>query len=52
MSARVHQHAALQHNAIFYDAPADLTTNAVDFVREGLEAWYAAILADRERRRK
>ena len=28
MSARVHQHAALQHNAIFYDAPADLTTTA------------------------
>ena len=28
MSARVHQHAALQHNAIFYDAPADLTTAA------------------------
>ena len=38
MSARVHQQAALQHNAIFYDAPADLTTTAVDFVREGLEA--------------
>ena len=38
MSARVHQHAALQHNAIFYDAPADLTTAAERFVREGLEA--------------
>lgn len=38
MSARVHQHAALQHNAIFYNAPADLTTAAERFVREGLEA--------------